>query len=352
MPALLVAHQRLDPRALPRHGALLADSDGALEELVIHYAPAAGTMVERAYAEFLAQLPSGVLVRVVCPDRAAFEDLRRRIGPVPPTLVPVLTGHGLTAWSRDRWLALGPRRPRGPTTLVRPWKEDAQELWPERAGDARVADLLADRSGAEMRAWRSPLLFDGGDFVADGQTVFVSPRVADRNIPQRVADRASLRDELERLFRKRVVLLEQAPDHHAGMFLMLAGEGRAVVGDPRLARPLLHDSDRHDFSAETAALFDAVAMHCVEAGYRVVRMPVAPGKDGRSWETPLNAIVDQRAGERTVYMPSYRHAPGLNLVAADIWRSLGLRVRGVDCSETFTRFGSLRCLVNVSRRGP
>ena len=33
-----------------------------------------------------------------------------------------------------------------------------------------------------MISHRSPLIFDGGDFVADAETVFVTPRVARRNV--------------------------------------------------------------------------------------------------------------------------------------------------------------------------
>ena len=78
-------------------------------------------------------------------------------------------------------------------------------------------------------------------------------------------------------------------------------------------------------------------------------MPVIPGRDGRTWLTPLNAILD----EGVVYMPVYRCAPALNRAAERVWKELGFEVRPVDCTEAFVHYGSLRCLVNVlSRAGP
>jgi hypothetical protein len=140
------------------------------------------------------------------------------------------------------------------------------------------------------------------------------------------------------------------------MYMMTAGEGRVVVGDPSLAESLLPagvdpNPAGSDLSAATQALFDAVARRCEEVGYEVTRMPVVPGKDGRTWLTPLNVILDERPEGRVVYLPVYRHVPRLNDEAARIWAGLGFIVRRVDCTETYPLFGSLRCLVNVLSRG-
>lgn len=360
--AALVAVPRRPPApSVPAHGPLLSDCDGALEELVVHWVPEAAGIAEVAYRQFLGQLPPQTTVHVVCPDRAAFADLRSRLGPLSCRLVPVCTGHPITCWSRDRWLALAPAEG-GPAVLLAPASEEGAAVWPQRAGDARVAAALAAAQPRRVAWARSGLDFDGGDFVADARTAFVTPDVLRRNLGRAVASPAELRDGLAAVLGRRVVLLEEAPPHHAGMFLMLAGEGRAVVGDPAMARRLLEAVARSrgrpagcplaepDFSASTQRLFDAVARPCAEHGYRVSRIPVVPGRDERTYLTYLNAILDQRGGRRTVYMPVYAGAECLNDAAAATWQSLGYAVRRVDCSAAYAHYGSLRCLVNVLRR--
>lgn len=329
--------------APPRHGPLLSDCDGALEQIVIQYVPEAADIVTTTYRQFLGALPATVTVRVVCPDREAFDDFTRRMGTVACDLESVPTGHPMTTWARDRWLALSPGE-RESVLLLCPAGEAGEAVWPARAGDRRIAADLA-AALPHVGARRSGLVFDGGDFVADAEAVFVSPRVAGRN-PGLTS--GELRRRLSTMLARRVVLLRKAPDHHAGMYLMTAGHYTALVGDPSLARDLVGDEAPNDpdWSAATQAMFDAVAETVAGAGYRVVRIPVVPGRDGRTWLTGLNVILDGR----TVYLPVFRGAERLNRASADAWRSLGFTVRPVDCTDTYRHFGSLRCLVNVLRR--
>lgn len=353
----------VDLRPPPPAGSpptVLSDCDGAIREIVIHYATEAGDVVGRPYREFLHQLPSEVVVHVVCPDPAAFEDLVARVGSTDCRLEAVVVGHPITAWSRDRWLALG-HGEENLTTLLCPRSEKSEEIWPERAGDARVGHDLARALGRRVALRRSSLFFDGGDFVADGHRVFVTPDVLLRNLQQTVQTRDELQMRLEYALNRSVVLLEDAPPYHAGMFMMAAGEQTVIVGDPAAARRILSKSGQvdgsdlcppsgTDFSAETIARFDAVAAQCRKAGYRVVRIPVVPGCDGRTYLTYVNVIVDQRDGNRIVYMPVYDAVDKLNRAAADVWASVGYEVRQVNCTACYRHYGSLRCLVNVVSR--
>ncbi|MCY2927586.1 MAG: hypothetical protein NT031_19530, partial [Planctomycetota bacterium] len=304
-------------------------------------------------------LPADVTVHVVCPDRAAFEDLRGRVGSTACTLSPVLTGHAITAWARDRWLALAPADPHSPTTLLAPRGEDGAENWPQRAGDQRVADDVARTLAPRVAASRSPLFFDGGDFAADSATVFVTVDVALRNVQHTVKTRQELTDSLARTLHRSVVLFEKAPSHHAGMYMMPIGGRAVLVADPSLGR---HALGGHalaasvlpcgaDATPQTQSLFDAVADHCAAEGYKVIRIPVVPGLDGRTYLTYVNVLIDERPGGRIVYMPTYRGAEALNAAAAAVWRSAGFEVRPVDCTGAYVHFGSLQCLVNVLRRG-
>lgn len=343
------------PETVPRHGPILSECDGAVSELVIQYVPEAANIVEAAYRDVLRQLPAGVTVHVLCPDRAAFGDLRRRVGPTKCRLVPVPTGHAMTCWSRDRWVALAPDGRGGATVLVAPREETGAGVWPERKGDESVADDLAAALPGCARSHRSALGFDGGDFCADSETVFVTPAVAARNIGGAVASDAELEAALSGLLGRKAILLRDAPDHHAAMFMMFAGGRRVLVGDPSMARKLLPAGgplEDADFSEETQRRFDAVAARCAELGYRVTRIPLVPGRDARTYLTYVNVIIDERAGTRAVYMPVYRGAEVLNDAAEPVWRGLGFEVRRVDCTAAFRHFGALHCLVNVLARTP
>ena len=341
-------------------GPLLSECDGSLRQVVIHYPAEAAEVVVPTYRGFLRQLPADVTVQVVCPDKHAYDDLLARVGPTKCSLSPVIVGHAITAWSRDRWLALGASKEQ-PAVLLCPRGEDGASVWPPREGDQRVAEDLAARLGPGVSSCRSDLYFDGGDFTADSETVFVRPATLFRNLQRTVETREELVDNLSALLKRRVVLLKEAPDHHLAMFMLPIGEHRVLVGDPRIARRLLTDSSAKtdlesylpggpDFSEATAARFDAVARECQAAGYQVVRIPVVPGMDGRTYVTYVNAILDRRDGRRIAYMPVFRSAEVLNRAATAVWKESVYEVRPVECDSCGRNFGTLHCLVNVLRR--
>ncbi len=391
-------------------GPILSECDGHLRELVLHYEPSAKEIVAPVYRDFLGGLDSDVRVHVVCPDRAAFEDFIAIVGPARCRLSPIVTGHPITTWSRDRWVALGPAAGGGATTLWSPRGEAADEIWPARAGDARVGRDIARALAPAVLARRSGLYFDGGDFLADSETAFVVPRVLQRNIQQTAKSREELLGALSRELKRRVILLDEAPDHHAGMFMVSVGDRTMLVGDPSLARGLYQFSETTgtipspglrppsprlagrgrgegrpvsateshcdavlvaaemgqvdgaathafmslpggpDFTTQTQHLFDAVARQCERAGYKVIRIPVLPASDGRTYLTYVNVLLDQQDSRRVVYLPFYRGVEGLNAAARGVWERLGYEIRPVDCTSAYRHFGCLHCLVNVLRR--
>jgi hypothetical protein len=353
-------------RTAPSSGPILSECDGHLRELVIHYEPSAKAIVAAVYRDFLGALDSDITVHVVCPSRSAFEDLTSTIGRVRCRLRPVVVGHPMTTWSRDRWVAFAPMSRSGPTTLWSPRGEAAEEIWPARAGDERVGDDLAAALAPSVWARRSSLYFDGGDFLADGESVFVVPRVLQRNLQHTVRSREELLKILSAELKRRVLLLDESPDHHAAMFMVSTGHRTMLVGDPSLATRLIsaeRASDGRlaaavspdlpggpDFTPETQHLFDAVAAQCAAAGYRVVRIPVVPARDGRTYLTYANVLMDQQGQQRIVYLPFYRGVEPLNAAARTVWEQLGYQVRPVDCTETYRHFGCLHCLVNVLKR--
>lgn len=341
-------------------GPIAADCDGALGELVIHYKTDAAPVVERPYRDFLGALGPDVTVHVLCPGPADFDDLKARTGKLQCVLNPVFVDHPMTAWARDRWFALQLSHRGGQRiTLVSPQGELGAESWPERKGDEQSGEDLARALGDSVVALRSDLFFDGGDIVADSETAFVTPSVLKRNLGQSVQTREELVQRLTRLTGRRVLLMTDSPDHHACMFMMPVGNRTVIVADPRGAQRLLTPEqaaalplpEGADFSEATCARFDAVADQCAKEGYKVVRMPLAPAPDGRTFLAGLNAILDQRNGKRTVYMPVFDGADVINQSSTKVWQDLGYEVRPVNCTSSYRLFGSLRCLVNVLRRG-
>jgi hypothetical protein len=276
--------------------------------------------------------------------------LSQGVGSLACTLTPIITGHPITVWSRDRWVAT-----EKPIALLCPAAEDGADTWPQRRGDSTVAFDIA-KAVPQIAARRTGIFFDGGDLLADQSTVFVTPAVLSRNLGRTVTSPEDLVAILQHALKKQVVPLKGAPDHHAGMYMMAVGNRTMLVGDPRLARALVSASmpplpGGPDFSDETQKRFDAVAAQLSAAGYRVVRICTVPGHDGKMYLTYVNVIMDHRDGQRLVYMPIYRGADQLNAAAGDVWRSLGYEVRGVDCTSCYSHFGTLHCLVNVLRRG-
>ena len=350
----------------PPSGPILSECNGHLRELVIHYEPSAREMVVPVYRDFLRALATDITIYVVCPSQAAFEELSATVGRVPCQLKPIVVQHPMTTWSRDRWVALGPAVSGGPTTLWSPRGEAAEEIWPARAGDERIGRELAIALAPAIWARRSRLYFDGGDLLADGENVFVVSRVLQRNIQHTVHSRGELLCILSAELKCRVILLDESPDHHAGMFMVSAGQRRMLVGDPSLGQKLtcLENTADHsamtgvftnlpggaDFSPETQHLFDAVATQCTAAGYTVTRLPVVPAHDGRTYLTYANVLIDHQAPQRIVYLPCYRGAEPLNVAARAVWERLGYEVRPVDCTCVYRHFGCLHCLVNVLKR--
>lgn len=346
--------------AAQRHaqsGSILSESDGHLRELVIHYEPSANEIVARVYRDFLARLENDIAVHVVCPSAGAFERLRNIVGPTRCHLRPIVVGHAMTTWSRDRWVALEGTG-RSPITLLAPRGEAGDEIWPARAGDKRVAEDLSAALAPRVRTRPSSFYFDGGDFLADRENVFLAPRVLQRNIQCTTKTRRDVVEALSAEIRRHVTLLNRAPDHHLAMFMVAVANHTMLVGDPRLSVPFLwsHATVQSnlpggaDLRLQTQQSFDAVAAQCAEMGYRVVRIPVVPAADGRTYLTYVNVLIDQQGSKRIVYLPEYRGVDELNDEAKRIWRGFGYEVRAVDCTDVYRHFGCLHCLVNVLRR--
>ena len=181
-----------------------------------------------------------------CAFTSSVPTARRSMTSSPPLarsecrVSPILAGHPITTWSRDRWVALGPAAAGGATTLWSPRGEAGDEIWPARAGDERVGRDIAAALAPAVLARRSGLYFDGGDFLADSDTVFVVPRVLQRNIQQTVSSREEfLGDPVPRTQAPGRSCSTRRPTIMRGCSWPRWVTEPMLVGDPSLARELV-----------------------------------------------------------------------------------------------------------------
>ena len=147
---------RLQPR-VPT-GPMMSECDGGIHAIVIQYVSGASDVVA-VYRQFLQQLPDDLRVYAVCPNAGAFGELQTSLGSLGQRLQPVVMEHEMTAWSRDRWIAMQPLLANDPVTLVSLRDENAASAWPARAGDARLADDIAAKLPSIAASQRSSLYF-------------------------------------------------------------------------------------------------------------------------------------------------------------------------------------------------
>lgn len=341
---------------------MLPDAGGHIRGAVLQYVSGSDNVLP-AYRDFLGYQPADVTLYVACPEEADFTEFRSRVGDTAARLIPVYTHHAMTAWSRDRWVALiGEKSHR--VTLLSPRGEKAQENWPARAGDSHVAEELARAFSTIFSARRSDLYFDGGDLLADSGRLFVTRSVVERNVQHTVSSRGELVRALASEFGGTPILMDDAPTHHAGMFMMSTGiqrDGKPVmlVADPSLGKSLYASSPESDalfpggpdFSVKSQSAFDAAANYAATSGFTVLRIPVVPSHN-TPWMTYVNVILDRAGQTPVVYLPVFDGQDRLNAAATAVWQSLGFTVHPINCTTVWPLGGTLHCLVNVFQRDP
>ena len=336
---------------------ILSDCDGTMEHIVIQYVKEADEITKSVYRDLISQLPDDIRITLICKDQDDVNQFLKSSGFRSDRFEKVIVSHDMTCWSRDRWLALTDPEGSPGTTLLIPYKENAMERWKERSGDARIAYDIKNAYDDEVWVEKSNLLFDGGDFVCDKETVFVSPNVLVRNPG---FSNQQIEGILERKLGKHIVLLANAREHHAGMYIMPISNKRVIVGDPKLAITLIKSQKGNGYEELLNALpkniddvqksFDSIADTCKEHNYEIIRIPVLPYNDMRTYITPLNVIINTENKTNVVYMPVISGADVLNDYSEKVWESCGYAVKPVDCTSSYKYSGSLRCLVNVLKR--
>jgi len=334
--ALLVGATSAQPRA----ALVPEDASGHLARIAIHYTPAMDERAMPVWKQLFHALPADVEVEVAVPTQRDFDRFVREVG-AARRFRPIIVGHPITTWSRDRMAALSDGHVLSPPRIG--------SSSGERAGDWDVPFAIAKARGERPRL--SDIVFEGGDLAATRHTIFADANLVTHNLGRGDATPAHLRESLQRTFAQDLVWLGDAvgdvPEHHIMMYMMPLDDTHALVGDVRLGMGARapHDADVDGH----AARFDRVARLLEQRGMNVTRVPVVVLPGAGSYVTYTNALFDEIGGQKIVYLPTYRE-PVLDAQAAAIYQRLGYRVIPIDVSTIYTLNGSLGCLVNVLAR--
>lgn len=345
---VIVALIGLRPHHVPGHRLVPEDASGALRRIAIHYAPAADARALPVWRQLFRVLPGDVEVAVAVERPADFTRFVARMRGAGVGALdrfrPVVVGHPITTWSRDRMASLA-----DDAVLAPP--RTAAGTGP-RAGDW-AAPFALSRALYRREPVISSFVFEGGDLAASRGYLFADVNLIGRNLGRGDATRRHLEAALRARFDQDVVWLGElpgdVPEHHIMMYVVPLDDHRVVVGDVRLGRALAPDVPADPDLARHAARFDRVAGELAARGFVVTRIPVVVLPGAGSYVTYTNAVFDRDAAGPVVYLPTYR-IPALDAAAARTYGALGFRVVPIDVSTIYRQNGSLGCLVNVMAR--
>jgi hypothetical protein len=337
---------------------VLPDTDGAIAEVLLHYDATLEHSLQPVHRDLFAALADDIRVLVVCPSFRSMTGFLQDWGDAAVgggrDVYLINVGREVSPWARDRRIAR--HLPTDNTTSASIVPHDHTDYLGWQRNELTLASLLESTELA-CGVLNASLCIEGGNVVANGRHVFVG---LDDLLRQFALD--ELATELTRLLGGEVVLLGasigEAPVYHADMYVTPIDDCHVLVASPEFGLSLLDASESCEGSsfAEIAErglslqpLLDAVATQLADLDYNVLRMPAVVDEAGEWMITYNNVLMEEREGDRVVYMPVY-DAPPLDLVAGAIYRSFGFEVRTIDVSRIYQRGGAVRCLVNVTRR--
>ena len=349
-------------------GSMTSAVGGPITDLAIQFHRPGPAPVARVLRDLMAAVdPATTTVHVVVSD-AEDERTLARLAPAVghgPRVRAVRANRTITSWIHDRLLVLDPPTGGGPPTLVAP--PAAHQGSAARVGDWRVPwDLRAAALPVPPRVVTARFQFDGGDLIADGQRVYVTPRLLARNADAS-RSREALLAEIARTVGRRVTVVgddaHPVPDHHVGMFVTPLGEGRVLVADPDLALSVLRRAGASrdltvggaplplDLSEARLETFRNLARSLRAQGLQVIPLPALPSPDPYVLISYGNAMLEHRRdGRLHVLMPTYG-VPALDAAATAIYRAAGAVVHPIAVQDVFRMGGSVGCLVAPLRRG-
>lgn len=393
----------------PQRPRIVSSAHGRLDHMLLCYPGYAAHeySYRSVYTDLLTRLPAYTRFTVVVHPSVIGElELVLATAGVAQrtTLIEAPEHLNFLVWAEDPYVAVTDTAHEPATTyLLEPYTFT-------RTGDSLVAELVADTT--PVQNFQSPLYFQGGnvligdDFVLLGadypaNTFGLIQAHGNISIPARAKPENFVRRLYQRTFDSARRLLyvgtklpvpeEEARDivvggqrwteilyagtgtaqpiFHIDMFLTLGGRSpsgkyRVLVGSPALADQIL---ERPPVPQGMAALFDDIARTLARRRFEVIRTPLPityvddPVARTRMWyfATSNNCLVeiDDRAGTRRVWLPTYGHGDWSDLDATDqanaaLWRALGFEVTLLGNFHPFAQaLGAVHCIKKYLERG-
>ena len=369
-----------------------SDADGSISHWLLQLADGSPPEFLHTQAALVAATPTDVAFRVAYGDvatRDAFlQELRRRGVRTKDRVEMVRTAGLHYAWLRDLFVA-GVGQAGTPLVLM----NHPEHLATVHGAPRHVRTLQTAQALGAGRIVSTPLRLEGGSVVSDAERAFLSRKNAVLGVQiGQYPDESAFLEAAQEAWGRPVTLLSTAGADradHADLLLMPIGDRRAVVSDPTLALRLLHQiSERESarFEREVRRIaghaskgdgirsllntdclmtlrsetdqprrlqaFTRVRRELEAVDYNLSAVPFLSHHNqaagARVVLSYTNVIQDTRAGQRTVYMPTYR-LPTLDEYAARTWEQCGFRVVRVDALGPALKGGAVRCLSQVIR---
>ncbi len=359
-----------------RATALLSDTTGQLEQVVLQYSSSLADEVLPTYKSFLQQLCRKTVVHVVCETDSQVEVFRQMLDnwqiENPGRFKLLNAGKQITVWARDRFVVKATKDNQRRKIVVLPTLPQSDAT--DRLNDKEIPALIARCTGETIETRQSSLFFEGGNMVTSDKFLFTGHSTL---TDSRLASEEEVVRYLEKEFGKKVVVVGsddvREPEEHIDMYLTPIDDKTVLLGDPALGRSILaaknaepRENDKaseetpEDDSQEQPSrtptdkvgldsLYEHAGKQLAKRGFKVERIPILIDDYGYT-VTYNNVLMEVRNGKRIVYMPVYG-LEELDSAAKKKYESLGFKVKPVDVSKIYRFGGTLRCVTNVLARG-
>jgi len=352
--------------------AVLAEADGALQHVLLHWTPSADSDLARPYSDFLRALDENVRVTMVlardlpAADQQRFDARLKQIDPSERLLRRVervgVKGP-ITTWSKDR--ALVSYRDSGPGHARLSIPAEPTETWKERHNDWLSVSEVAKHFPNQFELDATPFDFDAGDFAVGRGMLIFDTNLLEKNRRRGFGTLEQLAGRIGEYFQMQVVTLGQelgdTPRHHLSMYMTPLTKNQVLVGDPAAARAIVGNDFRPgengvdtgeplvaDFSPAMLARFQRAKADLTAQGFEVATIVNVPFDD-KTYFAYTNGVFEVRGGRRIAYVPAY-DVPALDESAYATYRKLGWEVIPIHVRSLFTSHGTIGCVVNVLER--
>ncbi len=346
--------------------AILADDNGAISEVLLHFSEDEGFGIREVLSELLTKLNPHTSVVIACPNRSTVDVFEAELGAKARhggRHVRVFNvGMDISIWARDRCIARqNPDGSQGCLLVPRPLP--TFDLW--RLNELYTPFAL-ESVGAFPDARAVSVIIEGGNIVSNTKFAFVGANVFEENEDAfgNPNGSARLMRDLRKLAGKEIIIvgseLGEVPWNHVDMYLTPVAEKTVLLADPALAAQIM-GVDSFDFSVadeeeeqftspvDTNFIFAQIAQRLRQSGFVVISIPAVLNPAEQWMMTYNNVLIDEREGKRTVYLPTYG-VDALDAYAQGVYEQIGFHVETVNVSGIFESGGALRCVTNVTHR--